>query len=415
MFAPRHSSVVIAVGAALAASGLCAGEAGQAPFLGVVQTAGNKPAILARFAPQTLKPVSRAVKVGEYHQAWSIAPDGLWLAVARGGQGIGIDIVDLKRMTIARQLRTGIAAEALDWVAPRRLVASLQRGGTVVADPWTGQILRRWRAFSFPDASARTPQGLVMLFPRLRPGAPNQPYVRVSGTARLALVNSRSLRSVVLKRVKLSVWSSNGQEYADRAGLIVDGGRGLAYVFAAGALVAEVDLQTMRVSYHRLNPLLSPPTVNGAQHQSSPVAREREVRWAGNQNVAIFGRDLAIGNDRKGGAVAVSPAGVALVNTKKWTWRWLDRSASGAAFAGRRLLVFGPGWDPGLGVGLHAYLLSGRLAYSAFKGSQVRDVEVARGFAYVRIARAVSVMDVASGKVVNRLVPPPSLLDVITG
>jgi hypothetical protein len=43
----------------------------------------------------------------------------------------------------------------------------------------------------------------------------------------------------------------------------------------------------------------------------------------------------------------------------------------------------------------------------------VFDVQVAAGLAYVRIPSAVYVVDVRSGKVVNKIVPPRDLRDVI--
>src|SRR5712691_99188 len=169
------------------------------PFLGVVYpgpNTGNTPAILARLDPLSLRPVSPKVEMGEYHAAWSLSPDASQLALGvssgesvltpsrRLGLRIGIYIVDLGRMQLVQEIQTGIAAEAVGWLARRRLVAGLQRGGTVVIDPVTGRILRRWPRFSFPDLSARVGDALVMLFPDL-------PFTTVaSAKPRLAFVNA---------------------------------------------------------------------------------------------------------------------------------------------------------------------------------------------------------------------------------
>lgn len=392
------------------------------PLLGLLQAA-NSSVSLARLNPLSLRPVSRQVELGEYHDAWSLSPDASQLALgvssgesvlnpSRRLRGrIGIYIVDLGAMKLVKEIETGIAAEALGWLAPRRLVAGLQRGGTVVVDPLTGRILRRWPGFSFPDLSARIGNALVMLFPDL-------PLTTVvSATPRLAVVDAqRRLRSVRLKRIQLSVRSRNGTYYyTDRAGLAVDPARARAYVFAADAPVAQVDLRTMRVSYHRVDPLfLRPGELQGseARPKKAVLSRERRALWLGRGNVVVFGRDFVTARGRR---EALIPAGAVLVNTTKWRWRTLDRSAAGAAFAAGRLVVYRPGWYPAAGVGLRAYTLTGRRTFYFFKGKRVFDVQVAADFAYVRTPSAVYVVDVRSGKVVNKIMPPRDLVDVIVG
>ena len=150
------------------ASSAATTRATSRPILGMLMLP-NTAVVLARLDPLSLRPVSRPVEVGEYHDTWSVSPDRSRIAVGTGGQGIGIEIVDLKAMKVVRQIQTGIAAEEVGWLAPRLLVAGLQRGGTVLVDPSTGRILRRWRHLSDPQVSARTPDGLVVLFPGPRP------------------------------------------------------------------------------------------------------------------------------------------------------------------------------------------------------------------------------------------------------
>lgn len=382
------------LGAAAAAAGLAHAAApshlARPPFLAVVQRSGNHPAVLARLDPLTLRPVSRQVVVGEYHDAWSRSPDGSRIALGRGGQGIGVSIADLRTMRLVRQVRTGIAAEALGWLAPRRLVAALQRGGTVLVDPDTGRTVRRWPSFSFPDASAPVRHGLVMLFPRLRKAGIGVPLARVSGTMRLAIVDAPGrLRSVVLERIRLGVRVlRNGFELADRAGLAVDPARGRAYVFAAGAPVAEVDLRSLRVSYHRLPFLFGP--------RNAP-ARLRRALWLGQGRVAVVGRDFV-------SARGEEPVGATVVDTASWSWRTLDRGASSAAYAAGRLVV------NGARIGVRAYALDGRRVFSLLERRRVLDVWFAAGRAYVRTPSAVEILDVGSGKVVGRVAPRVELL-----
>jgi hypothetical protein len=406
---------------AAASSGMATSMPGE-PLLSLLQAA-NSSVSLARLDPLSLRPVSRQVAVGEYHDTWSLSPDASQLALgvssgesvlnpSRRLRGrIGIYIVDLGAMKLLQEIETGIAAEALGWLAPLRLVAGLQRGGTVVVDPLTGRILRRWPGFSFPDLSARIRNALVMLFPDL------SLTTVASATPRLAVVDAQGrLRSVRLKRIQLSVRSRNGTYYyTDRAGLAVDPARARAYVFAADAPVAQVDLRTMRVSYHRFDPLfVRPGELQGseARPKKAVLSRERRALWLGDGNVVVFGRDFVTARGRR---EALIPAGAVLVNTTKWRWRTLDRSATGAAFAAGRLVVYGPGWYPAAGVGLRAYTLTGRRTFYFFKGKRVFDVQVAADLAYVRTPSAVYVVDVRSGKVVNKIVPPRNLVDVIVG
>lgn len=115
----------------------------------------------------------------------------------------------------------------------------------MLIDPVIGTITDRWPDFSYPDASARTKDSLVML------AGPVDDTSEGSAAARLAVVDARAgLRSVALERIRLRVRVANGIWHRDRAGLAVDQERARAYVFAAGAPVAEVDLPTLRVSYH---------------------------------------------------------------------------------------------------------------------------------------------------------------------
>ena len=382
-------------------------------FLGLLQAA-NSSVSLARLNPLSLRPVSRRVQVGEYHAAWSLSPDASQLALARGGQGIGVQIVALEAMKSVRGLQTGVAAEALGWLAPRRLVAGLQRGGTVLVDPRTGRILRRWAGFSFPDASARIRDGLVMLLPRFRRARLGLPLIRVAGTPRLAVVDAQGrLRSVTLARIRLGVRRTRSGFYEDRAGLAVDPEQERAYVFAADAPVARVDLRTMRVSYRRLESLDARPDEpqgSDAQPNADVLERRRSALWLGDGRVLIFGSDLVT---RHGGDQTFIPAGAALVDTAQWSWRTVDASASGAAFAARRLVVYGRAWYAGASLGLRIYTLDGAGLLSLLDGERVFDVQVAADLAYVRASGAVYVIDVRSEKIVNQIVPPVDLVDVI--
>jgi hypothetical protein len=383
------------------------------PFVGLVAAQQGAPAVLARLDPSSLRPVSGQVRVAEYHNAWSLSPDEteVALGVSAGesvlarsqapARRIGMYIVDLRTMQVVKEVQTGVAAEAVGWLRPRRVVAALQRGGTVLVDPLTGRVIRRWPSFSFPDESALTPSGLVLLLPRLRESAPNLPLTRVTGPPRVAVVDYRGrLRSASLGQLRLVVHTRGGIIYEDRAGLAVDAAHGRAYVVAPGARIAVVDLRTMRASY--VNVAEAEPPKPGA-------AGQRGVLWLGDDRIAVYGRDI-------GGASGTTPAGVMVVNTRDWRACVLDRQASAAIVADNRILAYGPGSPVSAdepGTGLRAYALDGADAYHDLGDREIRDVEVAGGRAYVRTPDALYAVDVVSGAIQATIRPARDLVDVI--
>jgi len=265
-----------------------------------------------------------------------------------------------------------------------------------------------------PDASARTRDGLVLLFP-----GPLRATAEGEGTAapRLAVIDAPGrLRSVALERIQLGVRYREGVGFADEARLAVDPGRERAYAFAADAPVADVDLRTMRVTYHRLEALFLGPGEfggAGAQPKGAVRARNRRALWLGDGHVIVFGRDY-VATD--GEDFASIPAGATLVDTARWSLCMLDARASGAAFDAERLLVYGPGSPVSRdlrGVGLRAYTVEGRETFHLFDREQVWDVQVTANRAYVRTARAVYLVDARSGNVLSEIVPPPELVDVV--
>jgi hypothetical protein len=405
--------------AAIAAAGSSAGSpSARQPLLGLVQSSAGGAALLAHLDPLSLRPVSRGVKIDEYHNTWSFSPDGseLALGVSAGVSRlspsrrllgrIGIYIVDVRTMRLIREIETGIAAEALAWLSPHVLVAALQRG-TVLVDPLSGKVVRRWPAFSFPDASVRLGAKLVMLVPPLRAAVAGMPLVRVSGGPRLVTISVQGrLRSVALRRIRLVARSSGGGfSYGDRAALAVDQKRERAYVFAAGAPAAEVDLRTMHVSYHDLGFPFAPPAA-----RERVLAREWSAIWLGDSRALVVGSDFV---DRGGTLPVPLPAGATLVNTDTWTSRGIDPHAGGAAVAGRTLLLYG-GSSPRSGAGIAAYTSAGRKRFGLLDRLRVADVRAAAGLAYVRtVGGTTYVISVAAAKVVGKIPPTREIVDLV--
>jgi hypothetical protein len=68
-------------------------------------------------------------------------------------------------MTRAAYVPAPTAVEALAWLAPRRIVAILQTGGILVADPIAGTVVRSVPLpfEAYLPASARTRRGLAVV------------------------------------------------------------------------------------------------------------------------------------------------------------------------------------------------------------------------------------------------------------
>jgi len=107
---------------------------------------------LGRFDRDTLQPVGPALELGEAHTgpvlehgarrfAIGVSSPGLEGVPETGAGRVGLWVVDAAVITVQRQIRTGIAAEAV--VFPGKVAAVLQDGALVVVDPDDGRILSR--------------------------------------------------------------------------------------------------------------------------------------------------------------------------------------------------------------------------------------------------------------------------------
>jgi hypothetical protein len=136
-------------------------------------------------------------------------------------------------------------------------------------------------------------------------------------------------------------------------------------------------------------------------------ARIRRAVWLGNGRALVFGRDLVAADGED--ATVAAPA--TLVYATRWSSCTLDAKAGGAAFATRRVLVYGA--DDASSLGLRAYTIDGREAFHLLDTEQVSDVQEAGHLADVRTRRSVRVVDVRSGTVVSEIAPPAELVDVV--
>ncbi|HEX8085341.1 MAG TPA: hypothetical protein VF529_13700 [Solirubrobacteraceae bacterium] len=342
----------------------------RSPLVGVVthyEPDGRYESFLTRLDGASLRPVGPRADVPELHATWSYSPDGRQVAVGTGGQGLGIHVYDVERMRLVRAIRTGIAAEALGWLEPRRLVAALQSGEIVVTDPRSGRVITRHRpragdgvCFAEGDASGSAAGGLAILL-----GA------RPSRPARLLLVaTDGDVRTVALP--------AGGRWACDRAGLALEPGGRRAFVLERDGSVAEVDLAGMRATFHRLS--------------GDPLkpASARRLAWLGD------GRLVASGRPTRG-----RPPGVSVIDSAEWTNRTLDPDARTVTVAAGLALTYdGVEVDlGGRGSGLTAYDASGRRRFRVLAGKQVDFVHAAPGAAFAQSAATLRRVDLESGEV----------------
>jgi hypothetical protein len=360
-------------------------------LLGTVTAwSGNSGALLARLDRRSLEARAPWADLGEYHDAWSVSPDGRMAAFGISAPGetgrIGIRVIDLETLQVVRDHEVGIVAEAVGWLTPHRLVAFLQSGEVVVVDPVSGEEHAR-RAlgavscpFGVPNAVTRA--GFVTL-------------ASVAGAARLVLTDAQG-RVKVRELPEIAAGESFG--FCAGASLAVDQARLVAYVVGAHARVAEVDLRTMRASNRRIAPTPSLLSVGGCRACGADLA----AVWLGRGRLAVAGYQLRPSGPRRR---RVRPAGAVVIDTREWTARTISRRAGAAIRAGDAVLVYDgrhPGGAPRRGDGLHVHDGAGRLRYTVLRGERVGDVQVAGRRAYARTARGLRVVDLRRGRVIAR-------------
>jgi len=192
------------------------------------------------------------------------------------------------------------------------------------------------------------------------------------GPVRLQVVDDQGrLRSVELHRVKAGYqnppdWDRPGAYGISRdAGLAVDPDGGRAFVIAADAPVAEVDLASLRVTYRHLRQPAS--LLRRMAHWLVPPAQAKQVAgawrsacWLGEGTLAVWGASSSItGATVETQRQEVRRSGLKLIDTRGWTVRTLDPAAETAGWRAGRLLTFGGTWDHeaqrenGAGVTIH--------------------------------------------------------------
>jgi hypothetical protein len=410
-----------AVLAAITAAVLPVSLQGQAPGVGPLALF-EFPArtFVARIDPVTLEPAGPRVSVGEYHWSAALSPDGAQLAVAAGGPGGKVRIIDPRRMETQHFVQTGIAAEAVAWLRPGRIVAALAcnpanssgRGcGMVLVDSLTGEVVRRWPETeadawtlrfepgeAAPRTVAKTPFGVLMLLA----------HATEVTAARLAMIDdTEELRSVSLPSIRAGrdrpvVVNPGPFAPQSSAALAVHPAGDRAYVIGAEPTVTEVDLKSLQVREH---------PVEGLDRASE--FSQRRAFWIDGRLV-VYSADPMMGFG--GGVAGRTPSGVRTIDVGSWRARTIEASASHATVAAGVLLVYG-----GQSRGLAGYSPDGKERFRLFAddGRPVASVHCDGRYAYVasvdqrQDSARLRVVDVSTGEVVRDATPAARLIDLV--
>jgi hypothetical protein len=419
------------------------------PVLGVVWDGkeGAETAELTWLHPLTLRPrPGRRLALGDHGVGWAVAPDQSLALLAGGGDSndgrlLVVDPRRLRRLGAIRLREWWEWPFASSWVGRSRVVLAgsslierpekdLSAVAVTVVDPLERRVRGQRKLAGQLLASGRLPDGLVLLLGPPDGIAPTR-LVVVDGRGR---VRAAPLPGILAGFQEPSDWNSpTSSSRRAQPGLAVDPAGRRAFVVAAGAPVAEVDLATLGVAWHPLDeraglgarladwllPAAEAKTVHG------PV---RLAAWLGDGLLAVWGHDDSR-PEVHGPTVEQwrRPAGLQLIDTRTWTATTIDPRASGAVAAHGRLLSFGrlvgPPATPDTqtptvrGYGLTVFGPGDRRPVHLFGAQQVIWLQVNGDRAYVDLTatsdfftnpdpfardRQVGVVDLASNRVVAR-------------
>ena len=401
----RHMkrAAVLACAAGVVAAGAVSagGGAARAPVLGVVY--GQSSDQMVRLDPLTLRPLgSRSVTIPSFAY-WDQSPGGS--RVVFGGRTGTLRFVDPVKLEVVGTVPLrGFSDPRLAWVSPRALLV-VDQASIALVDPVAMRV--RWRKTLpaavrpfFPERVARTSSGLVFLVAPIdgSVGATTLVNVDVSGR----------VRSVVVGQIQsgaAQVSPSESLFTGSEPGLAVDPVGSTAFVVGGDQPVATVDLATLAVAYHD-------PTRTLARADKVLAGPTREAAWLGNGLLAVTGEnDNAWLDANKAHQESVEPAGLTIVDTRTWTSRLVDAGTSRVTFNDGLLLATGESWDTTagssaskpIGDGLSAYPPAGVLAFHVLGKTPVQGVVVTGGTAYALGPAATSVVEVASGAILNTI------------
>jgi hypothetical protein len=386
------------------------------PLVGVVSSE-NMAVELARLDPRTLRPVPGGrLKLEGTWPMRAVAPDrSMAVLGSEAGDLTVVDLVHLRRLGAVRTDLLGEAAFGWSWVGRSRLllIGTAHEAATDVlaVDVHARRVIRRQRFTGVVQSYVRLPHGLALL---VTPA-------NAIGRARLVVSDANAgLRTVTLTEItagfkQLDDTDGSGPRMEQAVpGIAADPAGRRIYVVPGGGPVAEVDVASMEVTYHRLGRSAS-PLQRLARWWAPPAEAKiisgpsRNALWLGDGQLAVTGYD----GSAKGHHMEI-PSGLELIDTADWTARQVDRHSSSAMLAAGRLLAFGTAFGTGQnganqGYGLTLYGPGDRQPVHRFGAEQAGWIQVYGDLAYVQLMHAnlsnlegYAVVDLRSGRVLDR-------------
>jgi hypothetical protein len=397
------------------------GSPSRSGELALVYREDNDEAMLVRLDPESLRLMDgRRLDLGRIHGFPTFSPDGKLVAFTDVYSYGRVQVVDVERLRTVARLDIGEESVRdpigpLAWLDDQLLaVVEDGRPGDLVVtrvDPFRGSVdeAGRVRGPAWVLQSANSARHLVLLL-----GRPTRGAFRPT---ELAVADSEGrVRTVTLTRVPSGLVEDGPVSRSADPALAVDEDGERAFVVGAGALVAELDLETMEVRYHEL---ARPVSLLGrlldwlepqAYAKGPTEGVTRKAVWLGNDLLAVTGSDthVSVGAGQEV-EERIIPAGLSLIDTKRWSVRLLDERVGELTLADSALLAwtFPEEFVPRRlrEIGLTVYELDGRERIRLFEGEGIWDLQAAGRLAYVGVGHwsALHVVDLETGKVVRRL------------
>jgi hypothetical protein len=364
-----------------------------------------------------LDPFGPRLRVG-YADAWTIAPEGRIAALSiHPTETTTMDAIRFVALGSLRLVPRPIVLHGIGltlfWPAPDRILALVQSccsetdvATVAVVDPGARRIVSRISLAGEAAAWTRAGDRLVVLV------TPTNSI----GPARLVVVAADGhVGTAKLDRIAAGrSWPEDQTE--PRLGtqripaLAADAATGRAYVIEPDGLAAEISLDSLAVSYHELASASLTARLSAWLQPAAEAKGMNGMSWKGlslgNGFVAVAGnvqRTVVSGNTEE---MSSSPGGLAIVDVRDWTIRTLDRGADDVAVTDGLLLATGRSWTSSTqgttGMGLAAYGSDTKLRFHVFEGASAWVQQTWNGRAYVLVDGRTNVVDLATGRVVER-------------
>lgn len=371
-----------------------------------------------------LNPYGRRVRVG-WADVSTISPQGGIAALsthtsAAAMRQDAIRFVALGSLRLVpRTISLDGSALAMFWPTPNRIVALVQdccplvdRVSIAIVDPGARRIVSRVPLEGAAVGWARAGDRLVVLL-----APPN-----AIGPAGLVVADAAGVRTVELARVVAGYsWPENHSGFGTQQipALAADPAAQRAYVIQPDALAAEVSLDSLDVSYHELAPASLGARLSAWLQPDAEAKGINGTAWhglsLGNGFVAVTGNEEHAVIEDNTERMSGSPTGLEIVDVRNWTIRTIDRGANDVTATDGLLLATGRSWSSTepreTGMGLAAYGGDTRLRFRLFQGSPAWMQQVWRGRGYVVVDGNTSVVELATGRVIEqRPGMPPMLL-----